>query len=92
MLIIGGAISLTKKVELCAAFGTLMYLCFLSAFCWMFAVTFDTWLVFRPSARFIKADGTGESLVRYILPCWLFPAIIAVIVTCLVFSNIERRF
>ena len=92
MLIIGGSISLTKIVKLCAAFGTLMYWFFLSAFFWMFAVTFDTWLVFRPSATFVKAGDTSKSLARYILPCWLIPAIVAVIVTCLDFASMERRF
>ena len=92
MLIIGGSISLTKIVKLCAAFGTLMYWFFLSTFFWMFAVTFDTWLVFRPSATFVKVDDTSKSLARYILPCWLIPAIVAVIVACLDFGSIERRF
>ena len=92
MLIIGGSISLTKMVKLCTAFGTLMYWFFLSAFFWMFAVTFDTWLVFRPSATFVKVDDTSKSLARYILPCWLIPAIVAVIVTCLDFASMERRF
>ena len=92
MLILGGAVFFTGIMELCAAFGTLTYWFYLAAFFWMFTVTFDTWFTFRPSATFVKVGGTNRSLIRYVLPCWLIPAVIAVVVTCLDFTNIDTRF
>ena len=92
MLILGGAVFFTGIMELCAAFGTLTYWFYLAAFFWMSTVTFDTWFTFRPSATFVKVGGTNKSLIKYVLPCWLIPAVIAVVVTCLDLTNIDTRF
>ena len=92
MLIPGGVVSTIKIMKLCKAFGSITYWLFLTAFFWMSAVIFDTWLVFRPSATFVRVDKRKKSLIKYVLPCWLIPALIAIAVTCLDFTNVDLCF
>ena len=92
MLIIGGFVSVTAAKKLCIAFGILIYWFFLTAFFWMTAVTLDTWLVFKPSSTFVKVGDGNKSLIKYILPCWLIPAVVVIIVTSLDFADVDSRF
>ena len=93
LLIVGGALASfpTQKVA-CHVVGALMYWAFLSAFFWMVAMAFDSFLVFRPSARFQRADGTRRTLIKYIIAAWVVPAILMAVVVSLDFTRIHSRF
>ena len=92
MLTIGGFVSVTAARKLCIAFGILTYWFFLIAFFWMTTVTLDTWLGFIPSATFVKVGDTNKSLIKYILPCCLIPAVAVIMVTSLDFAHVDSRF
>ena len=92
MLLISGVVSLYDVKLLCVACGVLMYWFFMAAFCWMTAVTVHSWLTFKPSAMFQSIQSQKKTLMFYAVPCWLLPAIIAVTVACLDFSNIGSMY
>ena len=93
LLLVGGTLAnfSTQKVA-CRVVGALMYWAFLSAFFWMVAVAFDSFIVFRPSASFRRADRTRRSLLKYVLAAWVLPAIVTAIVVGIDFSSIDSRF
>ena len=92
MLLISGVVSLYDVKLLCVTCGVLMYWFFLPAFCWMTAVTVNSWLTFKPSAMFQSIHSQKKTLMFYAVPCWLLPAIVAVTVACLDFSNIGSMY
>ena len=93
LLLVGGTLASfpTQKVA-CRVVGALMYCAFLSAFFWMVAMAFDSFLVFRPSARFERPGSHGQSLLKYVLAAWGLPAVITGIVVGIDFSYIDSRF
>ena len=92
MLIVGGVVSSFEIMKVCEGLGTLTYWFFLTAFFWMFAVILDTWLVFRPSATLVRVDNMNRSLMKYVIPCWFIPAVVAVTVTFLDFVDLDPQF
>ena len=74
MLILGPFLS--EIPEACTTAGILLAYGFLAAFIWMNIIAMDTWLVFRPSASFSRADDEEKSLLIHIICGWGIPLLL----------------
>ena len=93
LLLVAGTLGIfPSQRRACRVVGIIMYWAFLAAFCWMTAIAFDTFIVFRPSATFKRAEQKAKALVKYILVGWVFPAILTIVVVVIDSSSIEQRF
>ena len=91
-MLIGGALKDTSPRAPCYVVGVLTYAAFLAAFGWMTAAAINTWIVFRPSSSFIKADDKSQSLVSYAILGWVFPIVLSVMVIGIDFTTIDPRY
>ena len=76
MLIVG--VFLSDFPEACTIAAILLAYGFLAAFIWMNVIAVNTWLAFRPSAAFSRADDEGRSLVIHYLLGWGIPLLLVV--------------
>ena len=90
MLIVG--VFLSDFSEACTTAAILLAYGFLAAFIWMNIIAMDTWLVFRPSAAFIRADDENRSLVFHYLLGWGIPLLLVVISIVLNYTNMDEKF
>ncbi len=77
LLIIGPMVS--SIPEACTTAAVLLAYGFLAAFVWMNIIAADTWLVFRPSSAFSRADEEGKSLIVHMLLGWGIPALLVAV-------------
>ena len=87
--LLGGVLSNVGARTPCVITGVVMYILYLAVFCWMTAVAINTWLVLRPSSRFLRAEALSSSLLPYLCAAWLIPIILGPIVLSLDFTHIS---
>ena len=67
---------LADVLEACTILSVCLLYFFTAAFSWMTVIAVDTWMVFRPSAAFLRPDEEGTSLVVHYLCAWGIPALV----------------
>ena len=90
MLIVG--VFLSDFPEACTTAAILLAYGFLAAFIWMNIIGVDTWLVFRPSAAFFRADDKEKSLLIHIMCGWGIPLLLATISIAMNYINADENF
>ena len=90
ILIVG--VFLSDFPEACTAAAILLAYGFLAAFIWMNIIAVDTWLVFRPSAAYSRADDERRSLVLHYLLGWGIPLLLVTVPTGMNYSDVDERF
>ena len=85
MLIVG--VFLSDFPEACTTAAVLLAYGFLAAFIWMNVIAVNTWLAFRPSAAFSRADDEGRSLVIHYLLGWGIPLLLVVVSIVINYTN-----
>ena len=78
--------------EACTAAAVLLAYVFLAAFIWMNVIAVDTWLVFKPSAAYSRADDEGRSLILHYLLGWGIPLLLVTVSTGMNYSDVDERF
>ena len=90
MLIIG--VFLSDNSEACTTAAILLAYGFFAAFAWMNVIAVDTWLVFRPSAVFSRADEEERSLIVHYLCGWGIPLLLVIISIGINYSEVDEKF
>ena len=90
MLILGPFLSGIS--EACTTAGILLTYGFLAAFIWMDIIAVDTWLVFRPSAAFSRADDEEKSLLIHIVCGWGIPLILVTVSIAMNYVDADEKF
>ena len=81
-----------KIPEACTTAAILLAYGFLAAFIWMNVIAVDTWLVFRPSAAYSRADGDERSLIGYFFIGWGIPIILVVVPITMNYVDVDTTF
>ena len=90
MLIVG--VFLSDFPDACTTAAIILAYGFLAAFIWMNIIAVDHWLVFRPSAAFLRSDEEDRSLIIHYLCGWGIPLLLVTISIGMNYSNVEERF
>ena len=90
MLIVG--VFLSKMPDACIAAAILLAYGFLAAFIWMNVITMDTWLIFRPSAAFSRAEEDKRSLRWHCIFGWGIPILLVSISIITNFADVHEGF
>ena len=90
MVLVGPLVS--NIPDACTAAAILLIKMFLAAFIWMNVIAVDTWVVFRPSAAFSRADDNDRSIIPHALAGWGISLIFACIVIILSYADVDQRF
>ena len=90
MLIIG--VFLSDDSDACIAGAVLLAYGFLAAFIWMNIIAVDTWLAFRPSAAFSRADEDERSLIVHYLCGWGIPLLLVAVSLGMNFADVDEKF
>ena len=90
MLIVG--VFLSDFPEACTTAAILLAYGFLAAFIWMNIIAVDTWLVFRPSAAFSRADDEEKSLLIHIICGWGIPFLLVVVSIVINYTKGNEKF
>ena len=90
MLIVG--VFLSDFPEACTTAAILLAYGFLAAFIWMNIIAVDTWLAFRPSAAFSRADDEGRSLVLHYLLGWGIPLLLVAVSIVINYTSVDGKF
>ena len=90
ILIVGAFLS--DFPEACTAAAILLAYGFLAAFTWMNIIAVDTWLVFRPSAAYSRADDEGRSLVLHYILGWGIPLLLVTVSIVTNYSDVDEQF
>ncbi len=90
MLIVGPFLS--DIPDACTAAAVVMGYGFLAAFVWMNVIAVDTWLVFRPSSAFSRAEEEGRPLIIHLILGWGIPLLLVALPTAINYTNAFYRF
>ena len=90
MLIVGAFLS--DFPEACTTAAILLAYGFLAAFIWMNIIAVDTWLVFRPSAAYSRADDEERSLVLHYLLGWGIPLLLVIVSIGMNYSDVDEKY
>ena len=90
MLVLGPFLS--GIPEACTTAAILLAYGFLAAFIWMNVIAVDTWLVFKPSAAFSRADEQEKSLLVHIICGWGIPILLVAVSIAINYSDVDERF
>lgn len=77
--------------NLCAILAGFKYMAYLATFFWMTCVAANTWWVLRPS-RACMPDNPHRSLLKHVLPTWLFPFIMLIVAYTLDHTDIPVKY
>ena len=82
---------LADILEACTVLSVCLLYFFTAAFSWMTVIAVDTWMVFRPSAAFLRPDEEGTSLVVHYLCGWGIPVLVPMITIAANYIDIDGR-
>ena len=89
MLVVGPFLS--RIPEACTTAAVLLAYGFLASFVWMNVIAVDTWLVFRPSSSFSRADDEGRSLLIHIICGWGIPLLLVTISIAMNYVDVDEK-
>ncbi len=69
---------LSNEEQACTAAAILLAYGFLASFTWMNVLALDTWIVFRPSSAFSRADDAEKSLSFHFVCGWGIPLLLVI--------------
>ena len=90
MLIVG--VFLSDMPDACTTAAILLAYGFLAAFIWMNVIAIDTWLIFRPSAAFSRAEKDKRSLRWHCIFGWGIPILLVSISIVTNFAGVYQGF
>ena len=82
---------LADILEACTVLSVCLLYFFTAAFSWMTVIAVDTWIVFRPSAAFLRPDEEGTSLVVHYLCGWGIPVLVPMVTIATNYLDIDGR-
>ena len=83
---------LSGDSEACTTGAVFLAYGFLAAFIWMNIIAVDTWLAFRPSAAFSRADNNQRSLLLHYICGWGIPVLLVTVSLSLNYSDVDAKF
>ena len=90
MLIVGAFLS--DFPQACTTAAVLLAYGFLAAFIWMNIIAVDTWLVFRPSAAYSRADDEEKSLLVHLICGWGIPLVLVAMSIGMNYSDMNEKY
>ncbi len=83
---------LSDQKEACELGAILLAYGFLASFTWMSVIAMDTWLVFRPSSAFSRANDGPKGIRNHIILGWGIPVVLMILPIALNHANINDDF
>ena len=83
---------LADLLKACTVLSVCLLYFFTAALSWMTVIAVDTWMVFRPSAAFLRPDEEGTSLVVHYLCGWGIPVLVPMMTITANYLNINEHF